>query len=76
MDCAGIGMPITHATAIRDDMIRVSRMNNVIPIAVKNDGRNKRLLVFDSTRRGSAFVDEGLNPFNSCPVDGCNIDGY
>jgi hypothetical protein len=38
-------------------------MNNVITIAVKNDGRNKRLLVFDNvhtfTRRGSALPHGG-----------------
>ena len=39
-------------------MIGVSRMNNVIPIAVKNDGR-KRLAIFDSTRRGSALSHGG-----------------
>ena len=44
-------------------MIGVSRMNNVITIAVENDGGNERLLVFENVRRfarrGSALLHGG-----------------
>jgi len=68
MDRAGIGMAIGYAPAIYlllplrgsqstgDDVIGVSGMYYVITIAVKNDGRDKRRLVFENvgsfTRRG------------------------
>ena len=64
-------MAIRHATAIHfllplrgsqrtgDDVIGVSRMDNVITIAVKNDGKGKRLLVFENVRS----LPDGEAPF-------------
>ena len=44
-------------------MIGVSRMNDVITIAMENDGRDKRLLVFETVRSfarcGSALSHGG-----------------
>src|SRR5260370_36000820 len=53
MDCAGIGMSSGHPTAmhvllqvrdplLRDAMIAVARMDCVVSIAVKNDGRDSQ----------------------------------
>ena len=42
-------------------MIGVSRMHYVITIAVKNDGRDKRLLVFENVR---SFTGRGKNIVN------------
>jgi len=43
-------LPLRGSQRTGDDVIGVSGMHDVIMIAVKNDGRDKRLLVFENVR--------------------------
>jgi hypothetical protein len=58
-------LPLRGSQRARDEVIGVSRMNDVITISVENDGGDKRLLVFENvqsfhSRRKRLAVHSGL----------------
>jgi hypothetical protein len=44
---------------LRDNLIGVSRVNNVIPIAVENDSGDERRLIFENVRGGGSALPAG-----------------